>query len=93
MGGSSCIGLKYDVGYDSNKEKVHKLCVTKCLEKLKKWKRAIISLKHSCKYSSAQKTLVNFQQDIGPKHTSYNSLADPAERTVIEYSDRFLTVL
>ena len=36
MGGSSCIAPKWDVGYDSNKEKVHKFSVPNCLEKRRK---------------------------------------------------------
>ena len=41
MGGTRCIAPKCNVGYDSNKEKVHKFSVPKCPEKLKKWQRAI----------------------------------------------------
>ena len=49
MSGSSCIAPKCDIGYDSNKGKVYKFSVPKCLKKREKWQRAINSLKPSCK--------------------------------------------
>ena len=59
MSGSSYIAPKCDVGYDSNKEEVYKFSVPKCLEKHRKWQKAIGLLKLSYKYSSGQKALVN----------------------------------
>ena len=53
-----------DVGYDCNKEKVHKFSVTKCPEKLKK-NRAINSLKLSCKYSYPNYTIFNYINVVG----------------------------
>ena len=47
MGGSSCIAPKLDVAYDSNKEEIYTLSVTKCPGKRKKLQRAINSLKPS----------------------------------------------